>query len=268
MTGEGGSPGDLSGRAYWDSVHSGKDRPANRRKISWEDRLLFGRIYPAHLPTGAGRAVEIGSAPGRHLVTLHELFGYEVWGIEYSGEGAEANRRRFGAAGIDPGNVIEADVFGDEIAREYTGFFDIVISRGFIEHFDDPQRAVERHMLLLRPGGTLVVSIPNMRGANYLQAALFNRPLIPIHNREIMRMESFRALFDRQDLETAFCGRYGTFKTDLFIHRRGPFTAVVQRAAYLLQALLDRVFPLFLRGSTLETPLFSPNLLFIGRKKH
>jgi len=285
MNGRPERPEDLSGREYWDSVHSGRKgsgapayvRAARRvlghsltaKMGSYEDYLLWNVIYPSFLAGMEGRSViEIGSAPGRHLVRMRERLGCEVWGLEYSGEGAETNREAFRKAGIDPGRVIEADLFDGAIAERFGGSFDVVLSRGFIEHFDEPAEAVERHLLLLRPGGTLMVSIPNMRGANFIQALLFNSRLIPMHNREIMRMEAFRSLFSRDDLEILFCGYYGTARADMFLHRRGPLTGMFKRAAEAFQALLNLIFRLVLRDRGLETPMFSPNLLFIGVKKH
>jgi SAM-dependent methyltransferase len=285
MSGRPERPEALSSRKYWDSILSGRKvsgapsyvraarrilGPSTAAKMgSYEDYLLWNVIYPSYLTGSEGcSVVEIGSAPGRHLVRMREKLGCEVWGLEYSPGGAEANREAFRRAGIDPDRVIEADLFDGAVAGRFSGKFDVVLSRGLIEHFDDPRRAVEIHLQLLRPGGTLMVSIPNMRGANYLQALLFNRRLIPMHNREIMRMGVFRSLFARKDLETLFCGYYGTAKADLFIHRRGPLTGFIMRAAEAFQALLNLLFRLVLRDRGLETSLFSPNLLFIGVKKH
>lgn len=285
MSGRPDKPETLSEKQYWDEVHAGRKgagAPAYVRTLkrilgpsitgrmrSYDDYLLWNVIYPGFLPVMEGTSViEIGSAPGKHLVRLRARLGCEVWGLEYSPEGAAANRDAFKAAGIDPGRVIEADLFDDGPLERYAGQFDIVMSRGFIEHFDDPSDAIERHVRLLRPGGRLIVSIPNMRGANYLQALLFNRQLIPIHNREIMRMDDFRALFDIDCLETVFCGYYGTARADIFIHGKGPFTRLVSRAAEAFQAFQNLLFRLVLRNRGLETSAFSPNLLFIGKKKH
>ncbi len=285
MSGTLDKPEALSEKEYWDSVHAGRKGagapahvraakkilgPRAREKMrNYDDYLLWNVIYPSFIPGAGGSSViEIGSAPGRHLVRMHEELGCEVRGLEYSHEGAEANRELFTRAGIDPGHVIEADLFDSVAADRWRGQFDIVLSRGFIEHFDDPAVVVERHLQFLRPGGRLIVSIPNMRGANYLQALLFNRRLIPLHNRKIMRMENFRALFDPDRLEPLFCGYYGTARADLFIHRRGPLTGLISRVAEAVQAVLNLLFRLVLRDRGLETSIFSPNLLFIGIKKH
>jgi SAM-dependent methyltransferase len=234
---------------------------------SYEDYLLWRVIYPSTLPAEGGRrALEIGSAPGKHLLRLRGEMGYEVWGLEYSPSGAARNREVFAAGGLDPAHVIEADLFDDSFIEEHAGSFDVVISRGFIEHFSDPSEAVERHIALLRTGGTLAVSIPNMRWANYLQALLLNRRLVRIHNREIMRLESFRALFPPERLEKVFCGYYGTLKLNLFLHDTNRFTRLARRAAELAQSGLNLAFRAILRDRGMETPFLSPNLLFIGRK--
>lgn len=288
-TPRGGDPtapdGGLAGERYWEGVH-GRPReetaprhvriarrilgPAVRRRMrSYEDYLLWNAIYPRHLPRRRGlRVVEIGSAPGSHLIRMREEYGFEPFGIERSPAGASLNRQRFAAAGIDPGNVIEGDLFDDAIAGPLAGSFDVVVSRGFIEHFPEPAAVVDRHLQLLAPGGTLVVSIPNMRGLNYLQALIFNRAIIPLHNREIMRMGEFLRLFEGRPLEPLFTGYYGTCNAGIFIHAGVRGGRALRLGADALQAVLNLFMRLLLRDRGLESSLLSPNLLFIGRKKH
>jgi SAM-dependent methyltransferase len=277
-----GTGGNLAGKGYWDGVHGRSRRstaPAHVRAArrilgpavsarmrSYEDHLLWDVIYPRYLPAERGlRVVEIGSAPGKHLIRLRDAFGWEPFGIERSPAGAEVNRERFAAAGIDTGNVIEGDIFDDAVTGPLAGSFDIVVSRGFIEHFPDPSPVIDRHLALLAPGGTLVVSIPNMRGLNYLQALIFNRAIIPLHNREIMQLDAFRRIFAGRPLEPLFTGYYGTCNAGLFIHAAGPGTRALRTAADAAQTLLNLLMRLMLRDRGLETPMLSPNLLFIGR---
>ncbi len=277
--------GDLAGATYWDGVHERRSGAAAPRHVriarrilgpkisawmrSYEDHLLWNVIYPAYLPRGAGlRVLEIGSAPGSHLIGMRRNFGWEPFGIERSPAGAAVNRERFAAAGIDPENVIEGDILDDGITGPLAGSFDVVVSRGFIEHFPDPSAVLDRHVDLLAPGGTLVVSIPNMRGLNYLQALLFNRAIVPLHNRAIMRLPAFRALFEGLPLERRFSGYYGTCSARIFVHAGGRVGRALRRGADALQALLNLLMRLLLRDRGLESPLLSPNLLFIGRKIH
>jgi 2-polyprenyl-3-methyl-5-hydroxy-6-metoxy-1,4-benzoquinol methylase len=39
-----------------------------------------------------------------------------------------------------------------------------VISFGFIEHFDNPENVIQKHLDLLKPGGILIVGVPNFTG--------------------------------------------------------------------------------------------------------
>ncbi|MDD3643294.1 MAG: class I SAM-dependent methyltransferase [Candidatus Krumholzibacteria bacterium] len=278
-----GPGGGLAGESYWDGVH-GRPRPraapphvriarrllpaaVRSRMSSYEDYLLWNSIYPKFLPSGKGlRVVEIGSAPGGHLTRMREVFGWEPFGVEASPAGAALNRERFASAGIDPRNLIEGDIFDRDIAAPLAGSFDIVVSRGFIEHFPDPAPAIDRHLDLLAPGGTLVVSIPNMRGANFLQARLLNPSIIPLHNRDIMRMDAFTALFRDRQIETLFAGYYGTCNAGLFIHASGAGGRILRLGADAAQALLNLLMRLLLGKRGLESSLLSPNLLFIGRR--
>ena len=42
--------------------------------------------------------------------------------------------------------------------------YDVVYSLGLIEHFVDRVSIVERHVRLARPGGLLILGVPNFRG--------------------------------------------------------------------------------------------------------
>ena len=138
--------------------------------------LAFASIGIAVENKGA-KVLEVGSAPGWHLVRLNQTFGFIPYGIEYSESGVELNREVFILHNINPDNVIHADFLSDEFHEQYKGYFDIAISRGFIEHFTDIEDIIEKHINLLTKGGYLIVSIPNLRGANYILTWLFHREL-------------------------------------------------------------------------------------------
>ncbi len=78
----------------------------------YSDYLLWDVIFPRYLPRREGlKVVEIGSAPGDTLVRLKETFSFIPYGVEYSPQGAELNRKTFREHNIDASNVIEADFF-------------------------------------------------------------------------------------------------------------------------------------------------------------
>ena len=234
----------------------------------YREYLLWDVIYPGCLPRRPGtKVVEIGSAPGRYLVQLHREYGYDPWGIEYSEQGAALNRRAFADNGIDPNQVIHGDFLSPHIMERYEGFFDVVVSRGFIEHFSNAPDVIDRHIRLLKEGGSLVVGIPNLLGFNYLYTWLIDRELLRMHNLHIMEPAAYRQLFRRSDLECLFCGHYGTFDLGIARARRPGLRKVAARAAHAAQLPLNALLRITLGTRGAETRTFSPLLLYIGRKR-
>ncbi len=281
----------LSDRTHWDALHArtggrapgggGAPRrgPFGRlvRRIlgergierlrPYDQHLLWNVLFRRHLADyGGGRAIEIGSAPGHFITRFCETWGGTPWGVEYSDVGVAINRETFRARGFDPDHVIHADFLSEPFLEAHRGTFDMVISRGFVEHFSDVPPVIARHVDLLAPGGYLVVTVPNLRGVNRMLTLLFNRRLLPLHNLDIMRLEAFRALFMRPDLEPLHCGYYGTFTFSLFYTDEGSLMRLPLRMAQRLQPLLNLAFRLLLGDRGAESGWFSPSILFIGRR--
>jgi 2-polyprenyl-3-methyl-5-hydroxy-6-metoxy-1,4-benzoquinol methylase len=57
-----------------------------------------------------------------------------------------------------------------------------LVSWGPIEHFTDTESVISAHVNLLKPGGILIVSIPNLRGFNRWQVERWAADLLPLHN--------------------------------------------------------------------------------------
>jgi len=235
----------------------------------YADYLLWQVIYKKYLPkTKGAKVLEVGSAPGSYLVRLSQTFGFVSYGIEYSESGVELNRKLFILHNINPDNVTHADFLSsDEFHKQYKGYFDIVISRGFIEHFTEVEELIKKHINLLAKGGCLIVSIPNLRGANYILTRIFNRELISLHNSNIMQKSVFSELFDKERLLTLFCDYYGTFSFSLFATKRNSPMRFVLSFCNKLQLILNVVFRLLFKDKGAESRLFSPYLIFIGLKK-
>jgi 2-polyprenyl-3-methyl-5-hydroxy-6-metoxy-1,4-benzoquinol methylase len=271
----------LTEKDYWDHIHESCVLEARGHPLKealkalitklfgrrclrpYADYLLWDIIYKKYMPkTKGAKVLEIGSAPGHHLVRLSQTFGFVPYGIEYSDVGAELNRKLFSLYGIDPENVIHADFLSNEFHREHKGRFDIVLSTGFIEHFTDVEDIIEKHINLLNTGGYLFISVPNLRGINYVLQRIFSKETLSRHNTDIMQKEIFSGVFDKRELTTLFCGYYGTFDLGLFIYRK----KYVQSFCKALQLILNMLFFILFRDKGAESNLFSPYLIFIGVK--
>jgi len=277
----------LTQKEYWDSIHKAKVVKQKRQALkenlrsrtaellknkfvrSYADYLLWDVIYKKYMPkTKRAKVLEVGSAPGYNLVRLSQTFDFVPYGIEYSDSGVELNRKIFISHNLNPDNVIAADFLSDEFHKRYKGYFDIVISAGFIEHFTDVEDIIEKHINLLTEGGYLIVSIPNLRGFNYILQLFFQKKiLLSMVDLNIMQKKEFLKMFDKECLSTLFCDYYGTFNFGLFNTKRNSPLRFVLICCNILQLLLNALFRLLLRDKGAESRLFSPYLIFIGVKK-
>lgn len=278
----------LTNKGYWDIVHnrneSGQKYPSSKTKTKilikrllgqkiigltehYSDYFLWDVIYKRYLYKKAGsKVLEIGSAPGSHLVRLHKDMGFMPYGIEYSDSGAELNRRNFKENGIDPNSVIHADFFSEEFLNQYRESFDVVISRGFIEHFTDVNGVIDNHLKLVKNGGRIVVIIPNFRGVNGILLRLFQKNILLLHNTDIMAIAEFARLFENKQLEKQYCSYYGVFNFGLFGVRKGSPLRFLLRFCNILQVPMNILFRLSIGDRAHSNGLFCPYLIYIGKK--
>lgn len=126
----------------------------------WLDRRYYG--IPRYVP--AGRLLDVGAGAGDFL-TLARRLDWEGVGIE-ADTGAAARAREAGL------NVVTGDA-GEVLARGNLGEpFDLVRFHHSLEHLGDPAGALRAAAALTRPGGKLLVAVPNCAG---VPARLFGR---------------------------------------------------------------------------------------------
>jgi SAM-dependent methyltransferase len=259
-------PGESARRSSGGSpVATYAQRVARYFAEDWSEAAMMDTYRKLSLPPRSS-VLEIGSAPGTHLVRLHRVFGLNPFGVDYSHVGTECNKQVFRASGLDPDHVIEADVFSPAFLESHAGAFDVVVSRGFIEHFQDLAPVIDVHCRLVRPGGYIWINIPNYRGVNYLLKRVFSPENLPAHNLTIMKLQTFAELFAREDLETIICGYYGACHLGMSYPTR-PWLRPLHELCDKAQLLLNGALRLLAGARGSETAYLSPYLLFIGRKR-
>jgi 2-polyprenyl-3-methyl-5-hydroxy-6-metoxy-1,4-benzoquinol methylase len=128
----------------------------------------FDRDRPevaALVPAGSGQVLDVGCGAGglgRRL--LLEGRASTVHGIE---QHPEAVARA--ATVLD--EVVDLDLESEVLAkvlRERGATYDVVVVADVLEHLRDPWRVLEDLVSVLRPGGLVVASIPNVRVASVM----------------------------------------------------------------------------------------------------
>jgi 2-polyprenyl-3-methyl-5-hydroxy-6-metoxy-1,4-benzoquinol methylase len=270
----------LTEKTFWEKrhekgCHEYANSPARERGISlW--RLMisdynlqaFLSLVARKIPPDPTREIlEIGSAPGEMLLDIQERLGGIPYGVEYSEVGVDSNRQTFAQNGFPPQNVIHADFFSHEFLSKYIKKFGLVFSRGFIEHFStsEMENVINHHISLVKDGGYLLISIPNLTGFRGLMTRLFNNSLIPLHNLEIMRLGQYRQIFSRPDLETIFCDYLGVPDIEMPTNRCNAAMRILQKLRHHVQLMIHFACYCVFRGKVTHNCVLSPDLVFIGK---
>jgi SAM-dependent methyltransferase len=121
------------------------------------DRARLRLLAPVSPPPG--RLMDVGAGRGR-FVAAARAAGYDAGGLEPSGGRVQAAAREHGVR-LSRADISEADVA--------SGSLDAVTLWHVLEHVEAPGAAAARIASWLRPGGALLVGVPNLAS---LQARL------------------------------------------------------------------------------------------------
>lgn len=139
-------------------------RPAQRGLFGLPRRREFLLGHAGHAPK---RVLDVGCAGGYIALMLSQL-GHEVVGVELNEKMAAEARAR----GVE---VVEHDL---ELPLPLPdASFDLVHACEVIEHLFDTEGFVKELARVLRPGGVLIASTPNLNSLHNRVRVLFGRPV-------------------------------------------------------------------------------------------
>lgn len=119
------------------------------------------------LPSFSERVLEIGCGSGATLAWMKSIgLAGHTTGIELSPQMAEVASKN-----ADELHIGDAEMLLDDVAS--APVYDLVLCLDVLEHFVDPWRMIEKISHVLKPGGLVVASIPNVRHFSVLGPLLF-----------------------------------------------------------------------------------------------
>jgi SAM-dependent methyltransferase len=125
-------------------------------------RIRFGSPELRPTPFGHKRFLDVGCGGGALLSAMQAL-GWSCFGIDLSEESIRASRKRAPQAFVKKALL-------QDLCEE--SFYDLIVLSHVLEHLPNPISSLHHCLSLLRPGGKLVVVVPNIASA---EAKLFSR---------------------------------------------------------------------------------------------
>lgn len=172
----------LSEKKSWDKTYHERDKHKFLPK-PWLYRNHFEleRVFRQYLPKKDGlKLIELGCGGSLWLPYFAKNFGYEVSGIDYSEEGCQQARRNLEVAGCY-GEIYCLDLLN--LDQRFHQQYDILISLGVVEHFNQPEAIIKSFKKCLRDKGVIVTIVPNLQGVIGLIQGIVDRRAYRSHNR-------------------------------------------------------------------------------------
>ena len=213
-------------------------------------------IYKDYLPRLKGKQsfIEIGGFPGANAIYFYRNICKDSSLLDFYIDMEMVNKLEcINDVPINSINCIESDFFKYNPEKQY----DIVCSVGFIEHFEDTEDVIQKHIELLSDNGTLLIVLPNFRGLNGFIQYLFDRENLKIHNLNSMKITNLKQIIRKTDLKNIEI-RY-TKKPMLWVEpkpKRG--NKLVRKVIYMLSCIL-KIVPVRCR-------LLSPYIIIYAEK--
>ena len=237
---------ELVPQYWWDSYYQA-------RPIAYEERLIgFKDVFDRFLSRG-GICFEVGFYPGNYLIYLGKKFGYVVEGIDRTCFDELKVKAHFEKHGVKVGKLIRGDFLSWRPNRTY----DVVLSMGFIEHFINWREVLRKHVFLVKPGGKLIITIPNMRGFQHFLYWFLDRDKLNMHHLEVMDPTLIKKELELLRMKVILSSYYRTF--DFYGEPKDRLRQwIVRKLLRLAEVVNARIrFP---------TKLFSPNIVVVSEK--
>ena len=206
---------------------------------------------------GVQSAIELGGFPGYYAVFLKKYFNLEVTLLDYFiHEPVTDSLLKANGLKSDDIYIIETDLF--KYAPEKT--YDLVLSCGLIEHFNDTEDIINRHINFVKPGGTLFITLPNFKALNGWFQKSFDKENYDKHNISCMDPELLAEICRQAGLEVIQSRYFGRFSIWLENqHEKPAAVRLLKKATWIAGKVLTKLIPF-------DSKNLSPYIILEARK--
>lgn len=245
---------ELTDRQFWLDYWERKENLI----ITVNDKLpLIDVFKKIHSKRKIENSIEIGGFPGHYSVLLKKEFGYKTSLLDYViHDGIIKKLLEYNHLKETDIDIIEGNVFDLQLNQK----FDLVFSNGLIEHFDDTELIIKKHIDLLAESGTLFISLPNFTGFNGWLQRNFDKENYAIHNissMDIKRLTEISQKLNLKNIEVKYNGVFMIWLENLK-SKSLPFRILFKITWF--------IFKVFFKIIPIETKSFSPYIVILAEK--
>lgn len=175
--------------------------------------------------TPAGKLLDVGCGGGRFMNRMGRM-GWEVEGIDFDEKATAKITRRYGM------KTYTGDLAS---CRLPDASYDAITLSHAIEHLFDPEKILAECKRILKPGGRLVITTPNVEGAAAKLFGRFWRGWEPPRHLHLFSVNPLRNIllktgFDIGEIRTSSAGAAGIYRTSRTNQQKegGPVSLIFQ----------------------------------------
>lgn len=228
----------LTDRAFWVNYWEQKE---NLSVIIPPTYLFHRQLADVVNQNKVKTAIELGGFPGYYAVFLKKYLHLDVTLLDYFVHQPITDQLlAVNDLKADDIHIIETDLFTYQPAQQY----DLVLSCGLIEHFNDTADIIKRHISFLKPGGTLFITLPNFKALNGWFQRKFDPDNYEKHNIHCMDPELLASICRDAGLKVIQSRYFGKFSLWLENEKeKSMATRLFKKSIWLTGKIFSKVFP-------------------------
>jgi len=257
----------LSSKEYWDDVLSNGRIPFevhSKQYSTW----LIDSFFNKYIQKNTHKTLfEAGAGSSAWLPYLSKKYNLTVSGLDYSETGCRICEENLKLLKIKYDEIICEDIFKWHSDKKY----DIIISLGLIEHFDNPFDVLKILSNHINPSGIIITVIPNLLGISGKLTKNFLPEVYKIH--KIISEEELKAIHEKAGFITLKCNYTGFFYPmiiPLQVKKSGFFfkeSTIRRNISIKMFLLLNILITKILRALQIKpaSKTFSPFIIYVGK---
>jgi cyclopropane fatty-acyl-phospholipid synthase-like methyltransferase len=261
-------------REYWENLwESDSDAKAFDPNASgihqWVNQGFH--TYFSHLfkptDTKGKKLLEVGCGGSIWLPYFSKEYDFKISGLDYSEQGCMLAKKILENEDVS-GKIIYADLF--KPAPKMVAAFDIVISFGLVEHFENTGACIKAIKKYLAPGGLLITFIPNMAGFTGFLQKVLNKQVYDLH--VVMNNKSLKSAHREAGLSIDEGGYFLSFNPSMINivgHDKKSKVDSSKKLIFYLLYQISKIIWVFERQffSLPATRIFSPYIFCTARNR-